>query len=150
MPRVGIFGLNLNGTYVMDFKTADFPGAPFKNGVGSFGGDQVVQRWRHTAGLNYDLGDFSATLTQTYYSGYRDQNPGPDGKERRVKAYELWDLSASYSISKALKLRGGIKNLLDTAPPVSNQVLSFLAGYDPSYTDPRGRTFFASLNYSLR
>ena len=147
---LGIFGLNLNGTYVMDFKTADFPGAPFKNGVGSFGGDQVVQRWRHTAGLNYDLGDFSATLTQTYYSGYRDQNPGPDGKERRVKAYELWDLSASYSISKALKLRGGIKNLLDTAPPVSNQVLSFLAGYDPSYTDPRGRTFFASLNCSLR
>lgn len=148
--ELGTFGATLNGTYVMDFKTADFPGAPFASGVGSFAGDQVVQRWRHTLGLNFDRGPLSLTLTQTYYSDYRDQNPGPDGKERRVKAYELWDLTGSYEISKALRLRGGVKNLLDTAPPVSNQVLSFLAGYDPSYTDPRGRTFFASVNYSWR
>jgi iron complex outermembrane receptor protein len=50
----------------------------------------------------------------------------------------------------ALKLRAGIRNLFDTHPQKSNQVYSFLAGYDPTYTDPRGRAFFASAQYSFR
>ena len=43
-----------------------------------------------------------------------------------------------------------MKNLFDRNPPVSNQIYSFLAGYDPNYTDPRGRSFYASLQYSFR
>jgi iron complex outermembrane recepter protein len=40
--------------------------------------------------------------------------------------------------------------LLDTAPPFSNQAYYFIAGYDPTYSDPRGRTFYASVTYSFR
>jgi iron complex outermembrane receptor protein len=29
-------------------------------------------------------------------------------------------------------------------------VNSFLAGYDPTYTDPRGRSLYASANYSFK
>jgi len=140
----------INGTYVIDYKTADFAGAELASGVGKFAGDQVVQRWRHTAGITWDSGAFSSTLTQTYYAGYQDQKPLADGTMRRVKAYQLFDLTGSYQFSKALKVRAGVKNLLDTAPPVSNQVYAFLAGYDPSYTDPKGRLYFVSLNYALR
>jgi len=46
-------------------------------------------------------------------------------------------------------LRAGINNLLDTDPPFSNQSYYFLSTYDPTYTDPRGRTFYASLKYSF-
>jgi len=58
-------------------------------------------------------------------------------------------LSGSWALSKQLQLRAGINNLLDTDPPFSNQSYYFLSTYDPTYTDPRGRTFYASLKYSF-
>ena len=69
---------------------------------------------------------------------------------RTVDAYSLWDLTGSWSITKNLKLRGGILNLLDTNPPYSNQSYYFLATYDPTYTDPRGRSAYVSLNYAFK
>jgi iron complex outermembrane receptor protein len=146
---MGRFAVALTGTYVLDYKTRE-AGAEELNGAGVFANDQVVQRWRHTLSFDYDLGPWSATLQQTFYSHYRDQNPNPDGSARRVKAYQLWDLSGSYAWSKALRLRGGVRNLFDTNPPRSNQIYSFLAGYDPNYTDPRGRSLYLSANYSFR
>ncbi len=148
--RFGKFGIGINGTYVIDYKVQDGPGRAYVNSVGRFGNDQVVQRWRHTASFNYDYADWSATIQQTYYLGYTDQNPGPDGNARHVGSYELWDLTGSYRPFKEFKIRAGIKNVLDRQPPASNQVYSFLAGYDPNYTDPRGRSFFASLSYSFK
>ncbi len=118
--------------------------------------DQVIQKWRHRISFGYDRGPLSATLANQYSSSYRDQNTTYDPSsntvlpERRVKAYSLWDLTASYALSKQLKLRVGVLNLLDTAPPFSNQAYYFLAGYDPTYTDPRGRSAFASVNYSFK
>jgi iron complex outermembrane receptor protein len=53
-------------------------------------------------------------------------------------------------VDKSMRVRVGIQNLLDTQPPFSNQDQYFLATYDPTYTDPRGRTFYASLSYSFR
>ena len=89
-------------------------------------------------------------MQQTYYRGYRDQNPNPDGSIRRVDDYQLWDLSGSYRGFSNLTIRAGMKNVFDTKPPRSNQIYSFLAGYDPNYTDPRGRTLYASLAYSFK
>jgi iron complex outermembrane recepter protein len=146
----GKFGVSINGTYVKEYKVQDGPGRPFVDGVGRFANDQVVQRWRHTATFNYDLGAFGATLQQTFYQGYRDQNLNADGSIRNVAAYKLWDLALSYSGVKNLRLRAGVKNLLDTKPPVSNQIYSFIAGYDPNYADPRGRAFYGSLAYSFK
>ena len=146
----GRFGLGFTGTYVIDYKTQAGADAPSVSGAGVFANDQVVQRWRHLATLSYDYGPFSAALSQTFYLGYRDQTPLANGEYRRVGSYSLLDLTASYQITKALRVRGGIKNLVDANPPVSNQIYSFLAGYDPNYTDPRGRSFFASLTYALR
>jgi iron complex outermembrane recepter protein len=144
----GKFGVSLNGTYVMEYKTGG--DGSFVDGVGRFSNDQVVQRWRHVASFNYDYAEWAATLSQTFYLGYRDQNPLPNGQPRRVGNYELWDLTGSYSPIKSLKLRLGVKNLFDRNPPVSNQIYSFLAGYDPNYTDPRGRSFFGSISYSFK
>ncbi|MES2148773.1 MAG: TonB-dependent receptor [Pseudomonadota bacterium] len=146
---IGKFAVTLNGTYVMDYQAQE-QGGPVVSGVGVFVNDQVVQRWRHTLSFDFDRGPFNATLQQTYYQGYQDQNPMPDGSLRRVQAYSLWDFSSSYAISTGLRLRMGIKNLLDTNPPRSNQIFSFLAGYDPTYTDPRGRSMYASVNYSFK
>ncbi|MCY7316754.1 MAG: TonB-dependent receptor [Rubrivivax sp.] len=64
---------------------------------------------------------------------------------RRVEAYSLWDLSGGWAVNRQLQLRAGLQNLLDTDPPFSNPSYYFLSTYDPTYTDPRGHTFYASL-----
>lgn len=56
----------------------------------------------------------------------------------------------AWTANAQFKLRGGIKNLADTAPPFSNQGYFYISGYDPSYTDPRGRTFYLSATYSFK
>lgn len=146
----GRVSATLNGTYVMSYKTQEGAGAPYIEGVGRFANDQVVQRWRHTLTLGYDRGPFSATLQQTFYKGYRDQQLNPDGSVRNVSNYELWDASASYDVTRQLKVRAGVKNLLDKDPPRSNQLYSFLSGYDPNYTDPRGRLYFVAVTYNFK
>ena len=142
--------VSATATYVIDYKTREDDNSPTVSGVGRFANDQVVQRWRHSLAFNVDRGPFAATLSNTFYQGYRDQNPMPDGSERRVPSYSLWDLSTSYQATKQVRVRAGVKNVLDTNPPRSNQVYSFIAGYDPNYTDPRGRSFFASVSYSYK
>jgi iron complex outermembrane receptor protein len=43
----------------------------------------------------------------------------------------------------------GVKNLLDTDPPVTNSNLTFQAGYDPSYYDARARFVHGSIHYAF-
>ena len=152
----GRFGGHLSGTYVLDSKIQTSPGDVFISNLNKFVTDGVVQRWRHTITLDWDNGPYSASLSNTYSSGYDDQNSAintDDGsvvKPNRVKAYTLWDMSAAYAVSKQFKLRAGIQNLFNTSPPYSNQAYYFLSGYDPTYSDPRGRRFYASANYSFK
>jgi len=153
---IGRFGGRLNGTYVLTSDIQNAPGDEFVSNLNRFVTDGVVQRWRHTVSVDWDRGPLSASLQNTFSSGYEDQNTainidnGSVVAANRVKRYSLWDLSGAYAVDAHLKLRVGIQNLFDKSPPYSNQAYYFLSGYDPSYTDPRGRRFYASANYSFR
>ena len=59
-------------------------------------------------------------------------------------------LTGSWSLSPEFTVRGGVKNLFDTSPPFSNQAYFFISGYDPSYTDPRGRFLYAGMQYKFK
>jgi len=152
----GNFGGRLNGTYVLSSKIQNAPGDDFVSNLNRFVTDSVVQRWRHTLSLDWEQGALSANLQNTWSSGYEDQNTainidnGSVVAANRVKSYSLWDLSGAYAFDAKLKLRVGVQNLFNRAPPYSNQAYYFLSGYDPSYTDPRGRRFYASASYSFR
>ena len=152
----GRFGGRLSGTYVMNSKIQNAPGDAYVSNLGRFVTDGVVQRWRHTITFDWDRGPFAASLSNTFSGGYEDQNSAiniDDGSvvaANRVASYSLWDLSGAWQVSKAFKLRAGIQNLFDKAPPYSNQAYFFLSGYDPTYTDPRGRRFYASANYAFK
>ncbi len=152
----GRFGAQLSGTYVLDSKIQTSPGDAFISNLGRFVTDGVVQRWRHTVSADWSRGALSASLSNTYSSAYEDQNSAiniDDGSvvaPNRVKAYSLWNMSLAYAATSKLKLRAGVQNLFDEAPPYSNQAYYFLSGYDPTYTDPRGRRFYASANYTFR
>jgi iron complex outermembrane recepter protein len=152
----GRFSAALNGTVVLKYDRQFGPLEPYRSNLGVFLNDQVIQRWRHRLSFGWDRGPLSLTLSNQYSSGYTDQNttydPVSDTRlpSRRVSAYSLWDLTGSWAITPQLKLRGGILNLADKAPPFSNQAYYFLAGYDPTYADPRGRSYYVSVSYSLR
>nr|WP_295080898.1 TonB-dependent receptor [uncultured Roseateles sp.] len=154
--ELGRFTASLTGTYVLNYERQFGDGEPFLNNAGQFLSDQVIQKWRHRLALDWDIGNWGLTVGNTYLSGYRDHNtafnPYTDQllEARSVSSYSLWDLSGSWRVNKDMKLRAGVQNLFNTQPPFSNQGYYFLATYDPTYTDPRGRTFYASLNYSFR
>ena len=152
----GRLSLGGTGTWINNYDRQFGPLEADRSNLGVFLNDQVVQRWRHRLNVGYDVGPVSLTLANGFSSGYTDQNTTYDPAanallpSRKVKAYSLWDLTGSYQVSKALKVRAGVLNLANAAPPFSNQAYYFLAGYDPTYTDPRGRSYYVSVNYQMR
>lgn len=112
-----------------------------------------MQRWRHKLNIDWTQGPVNLSLGHTFFSSYRDQNiaglADPGWNDRDVKAYSLWDLTGSYAFNKNLKLRAGVINLFDTPPPFTNQSRYFEVTWDPTYGDPRGRSFFANLQYKF-
>jgi iron complex outermembrane receptor protein len=146
---LGQFALRFNGTLTLTSQQQTGDGDPFVSNLGVFINDGVVQRWRHTLALDWDNGPLSMTLSNSYLQGYDDQHV--IGKpDRKVAAYSLWNLSAGWEASKSLTLRTGVQNLANKAPPFSQQAYFFLSGYDPSYTDTRGRFIYASVKYTFR
>ncbi len=152
----GRFGGRLNSTLALSSRQQTGYGDPYVSNLAKFVTNGVVQRWRHRLTLDWDAGPFALSLSNSYHSSYDDQNSAIDTDTgaviapNRVKAHSLWDVSGSWTPSKQFTLRGGIKNLADTAPPFSNQGYFYISGYDPSYTDARGRSFYLSATYSFR
>ncbi len=153
---LGRFGASLNGTLVLEYKSQPGEGEAFQDNLGKFLNDKAIQRWRHRLTIDWDRGPLGLSLSNTFLAGYTDQNSAINldtGKivdARDVKAYSLWDISGSYAVSKDLRVRAGILNVLNTPPPFTNQAYYFQASWDPTYADPRGRAFYASLNYSFK
>ena len=151
----GEFSVDVLGTYVVEYERQFGPLEPYRSNVGRFLNDQVIQRWRHRIAFNWDQGPYGLTLANTYSSGYQDQNttydPFSDERlpERDVDSYSLWDLTGSWEINDNLNLRAGVLNLFDEEPPFSNQAYFFIAGYDPTYTDPRGRSYYLGVDYKF-
>jgi iron complex outermembrane receptor protein len=145
------------------------PGGEFFTNLGAYNDDEVTFRdiWR----LRYTLltGNWQNSFTINYKSGYKDYqctavdcglvrflNPNgsigglADMVDHKVEAYKTMDLQTQYLYNKSLTLTAGILNLTDRDPPMTIRVSGpHQLGYDPRYTDPRGRTFYASLNYKF-
>ena len=151
---IGRFSASIGATYITEYKFQSDPSSPLTNGLGVFRDDKAVQRWRHKLNFDWVNGPLNLSLGNTYLAGYRDQNiPGladPGWNDRDVKAYSLWDLTGNYAFTKQLKLRAGVINMLDTPPPFTNQSRYFEVTWDPTYGDPRGRSFFVNMQYKFK
>ena len=87
-------------------------------------------------------------MSQTFKSGYTDQNNVDPQYQHDVPSYSLLSVSGSY-VWKGLLLTAGVKNLFDKEPPFSNQGTLFQKGYDPRYTDPVGRAYYLRGSYTF-
>ena len=152
----GRFSAGLTGTLVLNYDRQFGKLESNRSNLSVYLNDQVIQRWRHRVALNWDYAAFGLTVANNYSSGYTDQNTTYDPvsnkllPNRKVKEYSLYDVTGSWAPMKNLKLRGGVLNVANTPPPFSNQAYYFLAGYDPTYTDPRGRTYYLGATYSFK
>jgi len=146
---MGNFNLTVDGTYVHKYDYQNEREGEFIHNVGRYADLAPVFRWQHTAALNWNLGPWGATLSQTFKSSYTDQNQVDPEFFNKVDSYSLWSLSGSYTGIKGLTLTAGIKNLLDKEPPFSNQGTMFQKGYDPRYTDPVGRSLYLRASYAF-
>ncbi len=149
----GNFTVKINGTYFQTFNVSQIDG-PMIGTVGQKNqqGDGVVNRWHHYLSLDWERGPWDTTLAQTFWSGYRDENSyaslgSPLPGYPRVSSYALYDLTTQYKWSKQLTVSTGIRNLLDTSPPFTNNYEG--DNFDPSYADLRGRMFWISATYSF-
>lgn len=152
----GRFTLFGNGTYLSKYDVQN-PDGSFTTALdtanGSTGG--VTVRWRHFAGITWQAGAWSTTFTQQYQKRYTDLPGSFEDTDpavyipRKVNEYQLFGLSTTYTGVKSLTATVGVRNLLDTDPPYSNQFAQFQSGYDATYGDPRGRFFYVKLGYKF-
>jgi iron complex outermembrane receptor protein len=140
---VGRVSLQFDGTYVRRARQSIFEG----NVVDLIG--RRAPRWQHVLTVALDRGARSATLSQRFRRGYRDTDPLPDGSIHHVAPYRVWDAQLAVAATRNVRLTLGVRNLLDTAPPVTNQTAQFQLGYDPLYADPLGRTWTLDLAWRL-
>ena len=145
----GTLSLQVDGTWVRKYDYQNERNGPFTVNLGRYADASPVFRWRHNASLQWQLGAWGATLTNRYMSGYTDQNAVEAQYFNQVKAYSTWSLSGNYTGWRNLDLTLGVRNLLDEDPPYTNQSTTFQQGYDPRYTDPLGRTWYARLSYKF-
>jgi len=118
--------------------------------LGKWGFEYVTPKWRHRFSTDLDIGDWGFTIANTFQLHHEDQQLDPNGNRPTVASYSLWDLQAAYYGFKNVKLSAGILNIANTKPPFSNQTLTYFAGFDSTYVDPRGRTFYVKATYSFK
>jgi iron complex outermembrane receptor protein len=157
---VGRFTFALSGTYVLDYRLTGANGTPFPAGAGQRGPSGAISRWRHYATLDWSFGAWGATLANNFQLGYSEpcivdvetgNSLDASGcMTRRVGSYSVWDLQVRYGGFANTTLTLGVGNLLDTAPPLTNQQGAFQVADDPTYADPRGRTFYAAIRYAFK
>ncbi len=140
----------LSGTLMTKSEQQFAEGSKVFDNLGKWGFEYVTPKWRHRLSADWDIGSWGFTLANSFQLHHEDQQLDPNGKRPTVASYSLWDLQAAYYGFKDIKISGGVLNLANTKPPFSNQTLTYFAGFDSTYVDPRGRSFYIRLNYAFK
>jgi iron complex outermembrane receptor protein len=115
------------------------------NLVGGYSQFGPVKRVKHALSTDWDYGAWNTNVSYHWESSYKDI-----GDTRTVAPWEYFDLAVSYRGIKNLTLNAGIQNIFNNNPPYSRQNDYFQVGYDPTYADPRGRTYVLGLRYTFK
>ncbi|CAN5837081.1 TonB-dependent receptor [soil metagenome] len=151
--NLGGFGkltTKLSGTLMTKSESQYAPNSQVFDNLGKWGFEYVTPKWRHRLSLDWEMGNWNAGIANSFQLHHEDQQLDPQGKRPSVDSYSLWDLQAAYYGFKNIKLSAGVLNFLNTKPPFSNQTLTYFAGYDSTYVDPRGRAFYARASYAFK
>ncbi|WP_242526097.1 MULTISPECIES: TonB-dependent receptor [Sphingomonadaceae] len=158
LPLGGAGQLNFNvvGTWLAEQKAEPVPGMGSYDCKGYFGYTcgQPNPEWRHVARLTWmGESDTTVSLSWRHIGGTKlsslSDNPFLTGTpsiiNRKIDAYNYFDLSLSQAIDKQFTLRAGVNNMFDKDPPaLAAGVLSSFGNGNtyPGVYDALGRTIF--------
>ena len=103
-----------------------------------------IIRFKQNYSLDWNTGAMGATLTYSRQSSYEDYD-----KASKVPHYDLWNLQGQYTGIKNLSIAVGVMNLLDKKPPSTVQEDYFQVGFDPTYAEIKGRSFYVRAGYKF-
>ena len=159
LAGLGRLGVELDGTYITRWTRQNGKDGPYVSYLGTAGDGATVQpvpRWQHTLVFDWATGAWGARLENQFVKGWTESAALVDANvgvatDYHVKDSDRWNLSGAYTGIKNLTLRLGVKNLFDKAPPftASSSYGSHAAGYAASFTDPRGRNYYAAASYKF-
>jgi outer membrane receptor protein involved in Fe transport len=156
---IGTFGLNFNGTLTTKYERQFAPGNTPWSCLGYFGfacGDPLP-RWRHVAGVNWQLPWIKGGLGFTWrYIGPTSISklstntvlaaaPGQTYPlANRIPGYSYFDFNTNVTLVKGIDVRFNVQNLFDKDPPlIGNDTTYGIGQYFntfPTYYTVRGRT----------
>ncbi|HEY5106406.1 MAG TPA: TonB-dependent receptor [Caulobacteraceae bacterium] len=168
--HIGDYGglaLSFNGTYTDEYVFQPSPRIGQYDCVGLYGATcgTPTPRWRHKARITWEtpFDNLAISLQWRYISGVRpdisSSNPLLAGRAGvfnndtdpidRIKAFNYFDLSATWRVKDGVNLRAGVNNIFDKDPPVVDQSNIGLASPPfgngntfPGVYDSLGRTIF--------
>jgi iron complex outermembrane receptor protein len=158
-PRTdyGDFKVALDGTYLTQFDNQLDKGTAYVSNIGQFGLASngttsslpiITFRWKHTLKLNWAKGNWNMQMTQNYNSKYTDQNLVAQQYWRNINSYKVWNWTTTYNGFKNIQITGGITNLFNVNPPVTNSSL-YSFGYLSSAASPIGRAYNVRATYTF-
>ena len=149
---LGTFREDLEGTATTQFLQQQYNGGPLLNLVGWYNELPPAYRWQHNLRVDWNSpgNQWGAGLSNRFYSSYIDEFPDTNGNQRTVGSYSTWDAYASYKPVHNLTVLFGIRDLLNKSPPFTNASQgNFAAGYNALVVDPRLRSFYVNLKYTI-
>ena len=150
-------------SYLLEKKSRLLATAPFSvSEINQFTrASDIGLRWKHTAHVSYRKGNWTGQVNQLFRNSYIDAVlPGvangtvkPANWNPRVKAYNIFGLSAFYRGIKNITLTAGIRNLFNTDPPFSatyDTNSGAGSSWEPRIADPRGRSYTMRVDYKFK
>ena len=162
LPNWGALLFGLNGAYLLKTTSTPLPGAHTYDCAGLFGStcQTINPKWHHNFRTTWvtPWDDLSTSLTWRYLGAVNLDNNDPDPTlqfsafgaynsfNARLPSFSYLDLSATWTVSKEVELRGGINNLLDKDPPLATfEITSGGAANTYSTYDALGRQVFLAV-----
>ncbi|WP_207904853.1 TonB-dependent receptor [Novosphingobium sp. PhB165] len=154
--NAGQVNVNMLGTWLASQKSEPISGLGSYDCKGLFGYTcgQPNPEWRHVARMTWMApSDTTVSLSWRYIGGTKlsslSDNPflagTPSVVNRKIDAYNYFDLSVSQAIDKQFTLRAGVNNMFDKNPPaIAAGILSAFGNGNtyPGVYDALGRTIF--------
>ena len=158
---LGRVDFNLVGSFLDKREIEQLPGLGSYDCKGLFGPTcgQPTPAWRHQFRATWSPPWSKATVSAAWrYIGSAKLSNNEDNPflaaetfviNRKIKAYNYFDLAATVEVHKDIVLRAGCNNLMDKDPPQIAQGLLTSFGNGNTYPgvyDPLGRTLFVGLS----
>ena len=156
----GRLSLNVVGSYFLHYRVSDLASNPLVDYVGTFGTTNAglsgaAYRWQTLTTLGYSVGPAYLSLQWQHKPSIEDSSEALfHTTTLGAPAYDLFNLNASYSLTKDITIHAGVDDLfnhispLTNVNPAANPAVGQLpgGGFNSGYYDTLGRRFSFGAN----